>query len=116
MNSIKIIFMNSILNNKKIRIISLMMVPASMIFAGIFMQSYSNEEFDGSSSTGNYTKADFPVVSSAFQAFQRDIEVTEDLYKQMNSITKIDFKARLTEFRENSFENKNIMFRGLLNT
>jgi hypothetical protein len=42
MNSIKIIIMNSILNNKKIRIFSLMMVFASVIAIGFFMQSCSS--------------------------------------------------------------------------
>jgi hypothetical protein len=133
--------MDSILNNKKIRIFSLVMVLASVIAVGIFMQSCSNEEFDGNSPTGNYTEADFLIASSEFQTFQGDIENfaedlktnytnlsisdknefdeilkkiaagdiedTEDLYKQMNSIIKIDLKARLTEIRENSFEIRN---------
>jgi hypothetical protein len=141
MNNIKQNVMNSILNNKKIRIFSLVMVLASMISVGIFIQSCSNEEFDGGSSTENYTEADFFVVSSEFQDFQRDIENfaedlrtnytnlsisdrnefdeilkkiaagdiedTEDLYEQMNSLIKIDLNARLTEIRENSLEIRN---------
>jgi hypothetical protein len=133
--------MNSILNNKKIRIFSLVMVLASVIAVGIFIQSCNDEEFYGSSSAENYTEADFLVVSSEFQVFQRDIENfaedlranytnlsisdrnefdeilkkiaavdiedTEDLYNQMNSIIKIDLKARLTEIRENSLEIRN---------
>jgi hypothetical protein len=38
--------MNSILNNKKIRIFSLVMVLASMISVGVFIQSCSNEDIN----------------------------------------------------------------------
>jgi hypothetical protein len=83
--------MNNILNNKKVSVFGLMMVLASVISAGIFMQSCSSDSLD--SSMNEFDNPDIEAINSLKS---QDLQIVLDSVFQIIKEAKRDYSISIT--------------------
>jgi hypothetical protein len=105
MNNIKQNVMNSILNNKKNRLFSLVMVLASMISVGIFIQSCSNED-EYTYNSSNNSKLELLVTSPEYKDLNGNIlnfgYALKSNYSELSDIGKDKVITILNEINSKS--------------